>query len=170
MRVVVADATPLHYLILVDAVEILPRLFGHLYIPAEVREELTRAATPRAVREWIEHAPTWLEVVFPAREASEVSAELRGLHSGERQAIALAEHLRADLLLIDERAGVEVAQKRGLSVTGTLGILDLASRSGLVELKEVFGKLQKTNFRYPPSVMERLVEEEEQRRSGEDRG
>jgi predicted nucleic acid-binding protein len=45
MRVVVADATPLHYLILVDAVEVLPRLFGHLYIPAEVREELTRAAT-----------------------------------------------------------------------------------------------------------------------------
>ncbi len=105
-----------------------------------------------------------LEVVFPAREAAEASAELRGLHSGERQAIALAEYLRADLLLIDERAGVEVAQKRGLSVTGTLGILDLASRSGLVELREVFGKLQKTNFRYPPSMMERLIEEERRRK------
>ena len=107
-----------------------------------------------------------LGVLFAAREASEVSADLHGLHSGERQAIALAEYLRADLLLIDERAGVEVAQKRGLSVTGTLGILDLASRSGLVELREVFGKLQQTNFRYPPSVMERLVEEEERRRKG----
>lgn len=165
MRIVVADATPLHYLILVDAVEILPRLFGHLYIPAEVREELTRVATPRVVREWIEHAPTWLEVVFPPRaDAAEVSAEMRGLHPGERQAIELAEFLRADLLLIDERAGVEVAQKRGLSVTGTLGILDLASRSGLVELREIFGRLQETNFRYPPSVMERLIEEEEKRR------
>jgi predicted nucleic acid-binding protein len=165
MRVVVADATPLHYLILVDAVEILPRLFGHLYIPAEVREELTRAATPTAVREWIEHGPTWLEVVFSPRDAALLSAELRGLHSGEQQAIALAEFLRADLLLIDERAGAEIAQRRGLSVTGTLGILDLASRSGFVELREVFGKLQKTNFRYPPSVMERLIEEERERRS-----
>lgn len=164
MRVVVADATPLHYLILVDAVEILPRLFGHLYIPAEVREELTRAATPSVVHEWIEHAPTWLQVVFPPREVAEISMELRGLHSGEQQAIALAEFLRADLLFIDERAGAEIAQKRGLTVTGTLGILDLASRSGLVELREVFGRLQKTNFRYPPSVMERLIEEEKQRR------
>jgi predicted nucleic acid-binding protein len=117
------------------------------------------------VREWIEHAPTWLEVVFPPAGAAEISAELRGLHSGEQQAIALAEFLHADLLLIDERAGVEIAQKRGLSVTGTLGILDLASMSGFVELGEVFGKLQKTNFRYPPSVMERLIEEERRRRT-----
>jgi predicted nucleic acid-binding protein len=105
MRVVVADATPLHYLILVDTVEILPRLFGHLYIPAEVREELTRAATPTVVRDWVEHAPSWLEVVFPPRKVAEVSAELLGRHSGEQQAIALAEFLGADLLLIDERAG-----------------------------------------------------------------
>src|SRR5258708_1528901 len=98
MRVVVADATPLHYLILIEAVEVLSRLFGHLYIPAEVREELTRAATPTVVREWIEHAPRWLEVVFPPWKAAEDSAELRGLHSGERQAIALAQSLRADLL------------------------------------------------------------------------
>jgi len=163
MRVVVADATPLHYLILVEAVEVFPRLFGHLYIPAEVREELTRTGTPSVVREWIEHAPSWLEVVFAPREATDISAELRGLHSGEQSVIALAEFIRADLLLIDDRAGVEIAKKRGFSVTGTIGVLDLASRAGIVELREVFGRLQKTNFRYPPSLIERLIEEEKQR-------
>jgi predicted nucleic acid-binding protein len=104
--------------------------------------------------------------VFPSREAIDVSVELRGLHAGEQQAIALAEFLHADLLLIDERAGVEIAQKRGLSVTGTLGILDLASRMGYLSLREVFEKLQKTNCRYPPSVVERLIKDEEQRRAG----
>src|SRR5882762_3084841 len=48
MRVVVADATPLHYLILVDAVHVLPRLFGRIYVPAEVRDELTCEATLRS--------------------------------------------------------------------------------------------------------------------------
>ena len=41
MRVVVADATPLHYLILIDAVDVLPRIFDKIYIPIEVRDELT---------------------------------------------------------------------------------------------------------------------------------
>jgi predicted nucleic acid-binding protein len=52
MRVVVADATPLHYLILVDAVHVLPGLFEKVHIPIEIRKELTHAAAPRAVRNW----------------------------------------------------------------------------------------------------------------------
>ncbi len=40
MRVVVADATPLHYLILIDAAFVLPRLFEKIHVPLEVRDEL----------------------------------------------------------------------------------------------------------------------------------
>jgi len=46
MRVVVADATPLHYLILIAAVQVLPRLFEKIHVPIEVREELSCPATP----------------------------------------------------------------------------------------------------------------------------
>ena len=104
MRVVVADATPLHYLILVDAVHVLPRLFETIHVPMEVHEELSCGATPAAVRAWMEGPPKWLEVhaapIFSFEDAS-----LQALDSGERAAIALAESMRADLLLIDERAG-----------------------------------------------------------------
>jgi predicted nucleic acid-binding protein len=71
--------------------------------------------------------------------------------------------LKADLLLIDDRAGASAAQQRGLIVTGTLGVLDLASRAGLLDLRSTFTRLQKTNFRYPPSLMEKLLEEERTR-------
>ena len=75
------------------------------------------------------------------------------------------ESIHADLLLIGERAGAILAQQRGLAVTGTLGVLDLASQAGLVHLHDAFLRLQKTNFRYPPSLLETLLEEDRSRKS-----
>ncbi len=93
-------------------------------------------------------------------------SSLQALDSGERAAILLAESIRADLLLIDDRAGALLAQRRGFAVTGTLGVLDLASQAGLLHLREAFVRLQNTNFRYPPSLLETLLEEERRRRKG----
>jgi predicted nucleic acid-binding protein len=165
MQVVVADATPLHYLILIDAVEVLPRLFERIHVPAEVRDELIHQATPSIVRTWMLSPPNWLEVQEAPAVSSEDSA-LLALDLGERAAIVLAESAQAHLLLIDDRAGAFLAQRRGLAVTGTLGVLDLASRSGLIHLHDAFARLQKTNFRYPPSLMETLLDEESNRRKG----
>jgi len=163
MRVVVADATPLHYLILIDAVQVLPRIFEKIHVPTEVLDELSCEATPPPVRTWMQQPPHWLEILTAPVIASEDSF-LWALDSGERAAIILAESIRADLLLIDDRAGATLAQRRGLAVTGTLGVLDLASQAGLIHLREAFVRLQKTNFRYPPSLMEALLEEEKKRR------
>jgi predicted nucleic acid-binding protein len=89
---------------------------------------------------------------------------LAELDPGERAAILLAERNHADLLLIDERAGAAAALQRGLTITGTLGLLDLASQAAYLDLKSVFGLLQKTNFRYPPSLMETLLKQDKNRR------
>jgi len=99
------------------------------------------------------HAGRWTRGLF-----------LLALDLGERAAIILAESMRADLLLIDDRVGAAVAQRQGLVVTGTLGVLDLASRAGLLHLRDAFARLQKTNFRYPPSLLEKLLEEERNRK------
>jgi predicted nucleic acid-binding protein len=166
MRVVVADATPLHYLILIEAIEVLPRIFEKIHVPLEVCEELNREATPPRVRTWIRQPPAWLEVLA-APTVAPMDAALLGLDSGERAAIVLAESIRADILLIDDRSGAILAQRRGLTVTGTLGVLDLASRAGLIRLQDAFVRLAKTNFRYPPSLMEALLEEEKNRGAGD---
>ena len=161
MSVVVADASPIHYLILIGAADVLPHIFNKIHIPTEVRDELTRAAAPPQVRSWVQRAPAWLEVHSVSTATSDPA--LLVLDSGERAAIALAESLGADLLLIDERAGAKLAQQRGSAVTGTLGVLDLASRSGLLRLRDILPRLQKTNFRYPPSLIEKLIEDERKR-------
>ncbi len=120
MRVVVADATPLNYLILIGAVHVLPSIFEKIHVPIEVRDELSCEATPPAVRTWMRQPPHWLEILAATVATSEDSS-LHVLDSGERAAIVLAESLRADLLLIDDRAGAILAQRRGFAVTGTLG-------------------------------------------------
>jgi predicted nucleic acid-binding protein len=107
-------------------------------------------------------APDWL-TIHPFPELGE-DRSLDFLDAGERAAILLAIALRGDLLLIDERAGAATARAGGLAVTGTIGVLDLAARAGLTSLREVFPRLQRTNFRYAPSLLEQLLEEEELRK------
>jgi predicted nucleic acid-binding protein len=52
------------------------------------------------------------------------------LHRGERQAILLAEALRADVLLIE--IGRTIAPSRNLPLSGTLGVLERADTLGCV--------------------------------------
>ncbi len=58
---------------------------------------------------------------------------------------------------MDDRAGVEEARRRGLQVTGTLGVLLLAARRGLVDLKAALSRLKVTNFRYPPALLDAML-------------
>ena len=81
------------------------------------------------------------------------------LDAGEKAAIALAAFLAADLMLMDDRAGIMVARQKGFVVTGTLGVLDLAARRGLIDLAEAFDRLKATNFRYPQEVMDALLDQ-----------
>jgi predicted nucleic acid-binding protein len=70
----------------------------------------------------------------------------------------LAEELQATLLLIDDRVAAQVALKRGLTITGTLGVLAEAAQGGLTQTEFALRKLQETNFRATPGLYERALE------------
>jgi predicted nucleic acid-binding protein len=154
VQLVIADTGPINYLILIGHIDILPALFDHVILPAAVRDELT--AGPALVRDWIAHSPSWIEVrqAIPFHEAS-----LEALDAGEEDAIRLALAIRADLLLMDDREGVLVARRKGLTVTGTLGVLGLAAKQGLLSLANAFEQLKRTNFRYSQQIMDELLNE-----------
>jgi len=69
----------------------------------------------------------------------------------------LAEQLKADLLLIDEKAGRQAAIQRGLKITGVLGILDEAAMLNLIDLPSAIVQLQQTNFRVSPTLIQTLL-------------
>jgi predicted nucleic acid-binding protein len=79
------------------------------------------------------------------------------LDEGERTTIALAGVIRADLILMDDRNGVAFARARGLAVTGTLGVLDLAARRGLIDLGRTFTRLKDTTFHYRQGLLDALL-------------
>jgi predicted nucleic acid-binding protein len=67
--------------------------------------------------------------------------------------------VHADLILIDERKGTRVALNKGFEVTGTLGVLGVAARRGLVDLADSFAGLKQTNFRYRQEIMDALPDQ-----------
>lgn len=154
-RVVISDTTPLHYLVLIGVADVLPHLYGEVLIPETVAAELQQPHTPEAVRHWMEHSPAWLQVVsVTALPSLNLLVEL---DRGEYDAIRLAVHRKADLVVMDEREGVEEARRLGLTVTETLGVLDRAAERGLVDLVSAFSRLRQTNFRIDPTLLERLL-------------
>ena len=84
----VSDTSPLNYLILIDAAEVLGELFEEVFIPEAVRDELWAAASPEAVRVWLTAPPAWLRLL---PNLSPQGDGLSGLHEGERAAILLSE-------------------------------------------------------------------------------
>lgn len=60
--IVVADASPICYLLLIGYVDSLQRLFGQVVIPQAVHDELSAEGAPAIVRTWIAHPPSWLQI------------------------------------------------------------------------------------------------------------
>ena len=136
--IVVADASPLNYLIQIQSDELLHGIFGRVLVPVAVIAELRHPRAPKTVATWMSRVPSWIEVCTVTAPPDEA---LQVLDSGEQEAILLAPEAHADLLLIDERQGRHEARRRGITTTGTLGVLLAAGARGLVDAESVFQRL-----------------------------
>ena len=154
--IVVADTTPLQYLILIQHEHVLPALYGRVVVPPAVISELSRDETPKPVRDWLTETPAWLEVQGPKT----VTRSPVPLGPGELEAIALAEELKADALLIDDWDGRQEALRRHLNVFGTLRVLADASDEGIVDLRIAVDRLRQTNFRANEELFQWLLARE----------
>jgi predicted nucleic acid-binding protein len=151
--IVVSDTSPINYLLLVGQIDLLPRLFEQIIIPDAVRNEMLDAGAPSMLQQWIVNPPPWL-IIQPV---SAIDETLSDLDRGEQAAISLAQMLPADLLIIDERLGRQIARDRGIPIIGTLGILDDAATQGWIDLAETIAQLQQTNFRISRRIIQTLL-------------
>lgn len=139
--IIVSDTTPISELAKVEYLDLLPQLFGKVVIPQSVFNELQIGQHPAA---FIVQNLAWLEVVTVDNQ--QLVEELQNsfnLHNGESEAITLAEEIGASQLLIDEKAARKVAKARKLPIIGTMGILLLAKRRGLLDsVKDVLNEMQ----------------------------
>ena len=104
---VIADTSPINYLVAIEFVGILPQLYGRIIIPVEVRDELPAAGGH--VRLWAEDPPDWIDIC-PCDPRLRDDPRWALLDSGERAALALATVCQPSLILLDERAGTRIAR------------------------------------------------------------
>jgi predicted nucleic acid-binding protein len=162
MRVIVADASPLNYLVLIGEIDVLTFLYGIVVVPSPVMVELSDPAAPASVQRWASAPPQWVEV--RQEQKAPTDPELAHLGHGERAAIAIAQREAGTLLLIDELKGRSIARQRGIETTGTLGILSAAGSKQLLDLPSAIVKLAATNFRASPVLVRGILEDWRRRR------
>ena len=151
----VSDTSPICYLILIGEIDLLPKLFTQLSVPRAVAGELLHDDAPEIVRRWAANLPSWLKV---EDDPAIANTGMEKLQAGERAAILLAESIRADMIVLDEKSARRVASDRGLRVAGTVGLLGGAATRGLVDLAPAIDRLTKTSFRYSPALLKATLD------------
>jgi hypothetical protein len=129
----VSNTSPIFNLACINHLNLVREQFGDVWIPDAVDAEL-RNVPDSAVLNTIEQARRagWLRTRHTTN-LSLVSLLTVELHPGEAEAIALALEIKAGYLLIDERDGRLLARQLGLRLTGVLGVLLRAKRTGRIQ-------------------------------------
>jgi predicted nucleic acid-binding protein len=149
--IVVADTTPLNYLVLIGEIDLLSALYQNVLIPEEVHRELLDIGAPASVRSWASAMPSWCEI---SASPSIHDSRLDDIDSGERDAIQLALTNGITTLLMDDSDGRRVALSLHLAVTGTVGVLEAAAQLELINFRAAFARLEQTNFRFSKALRE----------------
>jgi predicted nucleic acid-binding protein len=153
---VVSNSGPLIALASIGKLSLLRDLFGQVFIPQAVYEEVVvRGRGEPGARETSE--ATWIKTLT-AQDRLSVSLLREELDAGESEAIVLAQELQADYVLIDEAIARRKTRLIGLDMTGTLGVLLMAKEAGLIAaVKPLLDALRQTDFRMGSRVYHQIL-------------
>jgi predicted nucleic acid-binding protein len=164
----VVNATVLSNFATVGRLDVLQIAAGPLYLPTEVHDELLAGRLAGysfydSLEGCLEpYAPEgWLHLVTMTDEELKLSITLpSSLHAGERACLAIARR-RGWGLLTDDRSARQQARAWVIPFSGTLGVLLLAVREGILGVDEGNGVLEamivRANYRSPTSDLNDLL-------------
>ena len=136
---VISNTSPLIGLWGLNRLSLLRDLYTEIWIPRQVEKEFL-AVDETVHREALKNSP-WIKTVDLTDP--EATAVYVGLDAGEAEVLALADEHDARLILLDEKIGRREAEKIGLTVKGTIGILLEAKEEGLIDvIKPLLIRLQ----------------------------
>jgi predicted nucleic acid-binding protein len=137
LRKIVSNATPIISLAVIDRLAFLEDIFKKIYIAEAVYDEITSARYPG-----YKELDSRLFEVKRINDRESLDSLLNDLDLGEAESIQLASEIKADALIMDERSGYKIAQKKGLPVIGTLTVLLMAKKRGMIkEVKPVLNQM-----------------------------
>ncbi len=144
-NIVVVNTSPIIYLSSINKINILKDLFHEVFIPDAVkREVLSGGKDSSGFKEM--KGKDWIKT---KKIKNKLAKEylLTDIDNGEAEVIVLAEELKADTVIMDDKLGRQIAHLRGCNVVGTLRILVAAKEKGLItEVKPLLEKLKEAGF------------------------
>jgi len=158
-KIVISDTTAITYLSQIGAIGLLKRLFKVIYIPEAVYHELTRQGDHIGGSKEVKTLP-WIKVKKIHSYDQYARKYQKKLDPGESQAIGLALHMNADLLIIDELDGRWEAKNQGIRIAGMLGIFKMAKeRSIIPAVAPYLNKLRLTSFKLSPVLYNMVLQD-----------
>ncbi len=155
--IIVSNTTPLSELAKVGQLNLLQKLFGKIIIPQEVYNEVTTGNHPAAS---VVPSAKWIEVFTIQDPTQLLQLQIKfKLDLGEAATIILAEELKSNRVLIDEKLGRKVARSRNLPVTGTIGLLLIAKKKGIItEVKPILEQFLSQGKRISPILYQEVLD------------
>ncbi len=159
MKLVVSNSGPLIGLSMIGQFDLLKVLFGAVNIPSAVYREVAIEGQGKLGAEEVAKAVKDGWITVNDVEDSLILGLLKvDLDDGEAEALALADRLNADLLLMDERKGRVRAKQMRREVIGTIGVLLLAREKGVdIDPKVALDELRKKGFRISDKLYRRIL-------------
>jgi len=127
--IVISNSSPLIALSRIRKLEILKRLFGTIYIPEIVYQEVVVQSTDQVQKESIVQGLD--DFIFVEQPTTEY-VFTRSIDAGERGVLNLAYDKPAALLLIDDRKARNEAKEHGFRVVKTSTLLKRAEQLHLI--------------------------------------
>jgi predicted nucleic acid-binding protein len=126
---VVSNTSPIIFLSKIEALDLLPQCFEQITIPQAVVRELRDLSLPDYI-ECTAISTAGTNFVLGALGA------MWRLHAGELEAMVLAQEIQADYVIMDDLLARRKAQRMGLKVIGTIGILQLFHKQQLISTQQ----------------------------------
>lgn len=145
-KIIIADTSCLIALSNIDLLYILKDLYREVFITKEVQTE------------YGENLPGWFIVSEVENKKKQLEIEKR-LDKGEASSIALALETKKSILIIDEVKGRKIAKSLNLEIIGTIGVLLLANKNGII--KDVIStilKMVNRGFRLSDNFLNKLID------------
>lgn len=160
MRKIISNASPLIALSNIGQLELLNKLFQKVIIPKAVYQEVVDEGRDRpgtvevkkAVNKWIE--------VKEVKNLDEVKTLRALLDYGEAEVIVLAQEIKADLLILDNKEPRIFAKHLGFSLIGTIGVLILAYEKGFLKnpIEKIF-ELREKGFYISDRLLREIIKQ-----------
>ena len=115
--------------------------------------------TPDVATEYGQSLPSWIEIKAAANKHLQKVLELQ-VDKGEASALALAMETPESTIVLDDFKARKVAEKLGLDITGTIGVIIKARLKGIIpSIKPYLEKISKTDFRLSLDLEQQALRE-----------